>query len=236
MLLPTNVTIDRGNLIRGVKKLGRKSSQRRSDAPQYTLCISGDDAAEVYSPEEHRHAETNVTKAIARHTKIRDQNPSLGYICPGEPHERSPNAPKFEDRSQEETCSGKSKVPAKQRGSWPKVCQRKRSMKEQHSSHLRKMRCLPASTLKPEERELVVDSGASTQCDPGVSVQKTKLHKKPREACKSSWNPKGSLKSFTLTIPWNSVKLVKITSWNHCTSTPHLSETNGIAERAVSAE
>ena len=30
------------------------------------------------------------TKAIARHTKIRDQNPSLGYICPGEPHQRSP--------------------------------------------------------------------------------------------------------------------------------------------------
>ena len=24
-------------------------------------------------------------------------------ICPGEPHQRSPNAPKFEDRSQEET-------------------------------------------------------------------------------------------------------------------------------------
>ena len=43
------------------------------------------------------------TKAIARHTKIRDQNLSLGYICPGEPHERSPNAPKFEDRFQEET-------------------------------------------------------------------------------------------------------------------------------------
>ena len=28
---------------------------------------------------------------------------SFGYICPGEPHQRSPNAPKFEDRSQEET-------------------------------------------------------------------------------------------------------------------------------------
>ena len=27
------------------------------------------------------------TKAIARHTKIRDQKPSLGYICPGEPHQ-----------------------------------------------------------------------------------------------------------------------------------------------------
>ena len=44
-----------------------------------------------------------VTKAIARHTQIRDQNASLGLICPGEPHQRRPNAPKFEDRSQEET-------------------------------------------------------------------------------------------------------------------------------------
>ena len=43
------------------------------------------------------------TKAIARYTKIRDKNPSLGLICPGEPHQRSPHAPKFEDRSQEET-------------------------------------------------------------------------------------------------------------------------------------
>ena len=59
-------------------------------------------------------------KAIARHTQIRDQNPSLGYICPGEPHERSPNAPKFEDRSQEETEW--QEQAAKQRGSWPKMC------------------------------------------------------------------------------------------------------------------
>ena len=34
---------------------------------------------------------------------IQDQNPSLGMICPGDPHQRNPNAPKFEDRSQEET-------------------------------------------------------------------------------------------------------------------------------------
>ena len=43
------------------------------------------------------------TKAVVRHADIRDQNPSLGMICPGEPHQRNPNAPKFEDRSQEET-------------------------------------------------------------------------------------------------------------------------------------
>ena len=76
-------------------------------------------------------------KAIARHTKIRDQNPSLGYICPGEPHERSPDAPKFEDRSQEET-------------EW----QEQGKMNSEN-------RCLPASTLKPEEREFVVDSVVS---------------------------------------------------------------------------
>ena len=42
-------------------------------------------------------------KAVLRHADIRDQNPSLGMICPGDPHQRDPNAPKFEDRSQEET-------------------------------------------------------------------------------------------------------------------------------------
>ena len=69
--------------------------------------------------------------------------------------------------------------------------------------------------------------------DPGVSVQKTKLHKKPREACKSSWNPRGNQKSFTLTMPWNSAKLVKISPGIIARLTPHRSETNGIAERAV---
>ena len=48
-----------------------------------------------------------------------------------------------------------------QLGSWQKVFKNSRSMKEQYDSHLRKKRCLPASNLKPEEREFVVDSGAS---------------------------------------------------------------------------
>ena len=43
------------------------------------------------------------TKAVVRRADIRDQNPSLGMICPGDPHQRNPNAPTFEDRSQEET-------------------------------------------------------------------------------------------------------------------------------------
>ena len=43
------------------------------------------------------------TKTVARHAYIRDQNPSLGLVCPGEPPHRSAKASKFEDRSQEET-------------------------------------------------------------------------------------------------------------------------------------
>ena len=39
---------------------------------------------------------------------------------------------------------------------------------------------------------------------------KQKLHRKLKEACKSSWSPIGSLKSFTRTISWNLAKPVKI--------------------------
>ena len=62
---------------------------------------------------------------------------------------------------------------------------------------------------------------------------KTKTSQETKGACKSSWSRKGSLKSFTLTIPWNFGKACEDLSWNHCTSTPHSSETNWIAERAV---
>ena len=100
------------------------------------------------------------TKAIARHTKIRDQNPSRGYICPGAPHERSPNAPKFEDRSQEET---EWQEQGAREAAW-KLAKNVFKLKEHQRATFfssPENRCLPASTLKPEEREFVVDSGAS---------------------------------------------------------------------------
>ena len=59
------------------------------------------------------------TEAVSRHANIRDQNPSLGMICPGEPHQRNPNATKFENRVSRR--NGKSDVPVKQRGSWPNI-------------------------------------------------------------------------------------------------------------------
>ena len=100
------------------------------------------------------------TKAIARHTKIRDQNPSLGYICPGEPHERSPNAPKFEDRSLEET---EWQELGAREAAW-KLAKNVFKLKEHERSTFfssPENRCLFASSLKPEEPEFVVDSGAS---------------------------------------------------------------------------
>ena len=88
---------------RGDKKLGQKSSQRRLSDARQLGCVFQD----MTPPKSILRKSTDMPKpiqrvkfkkAIARHIKIRDQNPSLGYICPGEPHERSPNAPKFEDR------------------------------------------------------------------------------------------------------------------------------------------
>ena len=150
---------------RSDKKLERKSSQRRLSDARQLGCVFQD----MTPPKSFLRKSTDMpkpiqrvkfTKAIARHTKIRDQNPSLGYICPGEPHERSPNAPKFEHRSQEET---EWQEQGAREAAW-KLAQNVLKLKEHERAAFfssPENRCLPASTLKPEEREFVVDSGAS---------------------------------------------------------------------------
>ena len=150
---------------KGDNKLERRSSQRRSSNARQLGRVFQD----MKPPKSILRKSTNMqrpiqrvkfTNAIARHTKIRDQNPSLGYICPGEPHQRSPNAPKFEDRCQEETEwqeQGAREAAWKLAKSVLKVKEHERATFFSPSEN----RCLPASTLKPEEREFVVDSGAS---------------------------------------------------------------------------
>ena len=94
------------------------------------------------------------TKAVVRHADTRDQNPSLGMICPGEPHQRNPNAPKFEDRSQEET---EWQEQGARKAAW-KLAKRVLKLQEKDRATFfspSENRCLPASTLKPEERELL---------------------------------------------------------------------------------
>ena len=68
-------------------------------------------------------------------------------ICPGELHDRNPIAPKFEDRSQEET-------EWQEQGALEAVWRLAKSV-------LKLKRRIPASSLKPEEREIVFDSGVS---------------------------------------------------------------------------
>ena len=89
-------------------ELKRGPTGRRSSSARHLGCVFQDmkppksilrKSSDMQKPIQR----VKLTKAIARHTKIRDQNPSLGYICPGEPHQRSANAPTFEDRSQKET-------------------------------------------------------------------------------------------------------------------------------------
>ena len=57
--------------------------------------------------------------------------------------------------------NGKSKVPAKQRWKLVKSVLKLQERERATFFSSPENRCLPASTLKPEEREFVVDSGAS---------------------------------------------------------------------------
>ena len=138
---------------RSDKKLGSNSSKRQSSDARQLGCVFQD----MTPPKSILRKCTDMpkpiqrvkfTKAIARHTKIRDQNP-------GEPHQRGPNAPKFEETEWQEQGA--------RDAAW-KLAKNVLKLKEHERATFfspSENRCLPASTLKPEEREFVVDSGAS---------------------------------------------------------------------------
>ena len=149
-----------GQLVkRSVNKLGQNLSKRQfSDARQLGWVFQ-----DMTPPKSILRKCTDMrkpiqrvkfTKAIARHTKIRDQNPSLGFFCPGELHERSTNAPKFEVRSQEETEwqeQGARKAAWKLAKSVFKLKGQERATFFSPSEN----RCLLASTLKLENENLL---------------------------------------------------------------------------------
>ena len=111
---------------RSDKKLGQNSSKRQFSDARRVGCVFQD----MTPPKSILRQSTDMrkpiqrvkfTKAIARHTKIRDQNDSLGYICPGELMSVAPTLQNLRIGLMMRR-NGKSKVPAKQRGSWPKMC------------------------------------------------------------------------------------------------------------------
>ena len=133
-------------------ELKRRPTGRRSSNARHWGCVFQDmkppksilrKSSDMQKPIQR----VKFTKAIARHTKIRDQNPSLGFFCSGEPHQRSPNAPKFEDRSQEET---EWQEQGAREAAW-KLAKSVLKLKEQERATFFSPSdnwCLPASNLK----------------------------------------------------------------------------------------
>ena len=93
-----DVTIDRGNLGREViRNWDKIHPKRRSSDARQLGCVFQEMEPPKSSSILRKSSDirktiqrVKFTNAIARHTKVRDQNPSLGYICPGAPHERTP--------------------------------------------------------------------------------------------------------------------------------------------------
>ena len=98
-----NVPIDRGNLGRGVIRNWDKIHLN------VNLLMHGNWIAYFQDMEPPKswsilRKSSNVlkpircvrfTKAVVRHADIRDQNPSRGIICPGDPHQRNPQCSKI---------------------------------------------------------------------------------------------------------------------------------------------
>ena len=74
-------------------------------------------------------------------------------------------------------------------------------------------------------------AGLGHSMDPSISVQK--LHRKLKEACKSFLEPDRKPKVIYTDNSLEFGKACEDLSWNHCTSTSHKSQTNGVADRAV---
>ena len=102
------------------------------------------------------------TKATQRHADIREnEGPSLGKIQVKVPHKRSPYALCFEDRSQEETEKQERCV----RGDAWRLAKNISELKEKDKATflLPYQRMVSPSAIRnePEEKDIVVDSGAS---------------------------------------------------------------------------
>ena len=143
-------------------ELKRGPTGRRSSNARRLGCVFQD----VKPPKSLPRKSSDMQKPIQRvkftnaFAKFETKSFARIFFCPGEPHERSPNAPKFEDRSQEET---EWQEQGAREAAW-KLAKSVSKLKEQERATIfspSENRCLPASILKPEEREFVVDSGAS---------------------------------------------------------------------------
>ena len=108
-----------------------------------------------------KHA-VKFSKGTWHQLKIRERKgPSRGIIQKREPHERSPSAPKFGERSHEEALHQER---CARRAAWDfaKNIYKLKNVDKASFCTPVEAKVMPAPTSKrPEEREFVVDSGAS---------------------------------------------------------------------------
>ena len=149
------------NFAKSLKKWREKYSCSTKKDEEFWLCISGRGVAEIIIvfTEDHNNDETHPTCQIFLQQYCAMPNVETitrrSKICHGDSLQRRENAPKFDDRSQEET-------------EWQEHWARqvpwrlaKKILKETHKAAFfspTEKWCLPSpSKIKPEEREFVVD-------------------------------------------------------------------------------
>ena len=102
------------------------------------------------------------TQSALRQATIREKKgPSLGETQVKNPHQRSPNAMKFEDQSQEETDRQQRCARSKAWNLAKNIHRLNEEDKATFHSPAEEWVLPSASTKEPEERKFVVDSGAS---------------------------------------------------------------------------
>ena len=124
------------------------------------------------------------TKATQRHANIREnKGPSLGKIQVKVPHQRSPYALKFEDRSQEETARQERCA----RGHTWRLAKNILKLTVQDKATFFSPTnewCLPAPSATTPKREFVADSGASMHM-----LSRTDLNSAEMETVRVSESP-----------------------------------------------
>ena len=128
-----------------------------TEPPEYSSILGGK-GTEVLGPIRR----VRFTRAALRQANIQEtKGPSLNQIQVKLPHQRSPHATKLEDRSQKKTERQERCV----RGDAWRLAKTIYKLKETDKATFlspTNERCIPApSGIKPEERDFVVDSGAS---------------------------------------------------------------------------
>ena len=126
-----------------------------------------------------------LTQSALRQATIREKKgPSLGGIQVKNPHQRSPNAMKFEDQSKEETDRQQRCARSKAWNLAKSIYKLKEKDQVSFYSPAEEWVLPAGSTKEPEEREFVVDSGASMHM-----VSKRDLNSAELETMRTSKSP-----------------------------------------------